>query len=194
MRRTALFALPVIIALTLAACGKDNTSTSASSSSGSKATTTQAANASASSGTAAIVKLSSSPFGQILTDAQGNTLYVFMKDTGTTSNCTGPCAQIWPAMAASGTPSGTGIAASDLATTTRPDGTTQLTYFSHPVYHYAADTAAGDTAGEGINGFGGLWYVVNKSGDPVKSASGSTSTTMNTPTTQASSSGYSSGY
>ena len=188
MRRTALFALPVIIALTLAACGKDNTSTSASSSSGSKSTTT-AANASSSAGTTAIVKLSSSPFGQILTDAQGNTLYVFMKDTGTTSNCTTACSQIWPPMAASGTPAGTGIAASDLATTTRADGTTQLTFFGHPVYHYAADTSAGDTAGEGVHGFGGLWYVVNKSGDPVKSASGSTSTTMNTQTTQASSSG-----
>jgi predicted lipoprotein with Yx(FWY)xxD motif len=193
MRRTALFALPVIIALTLAACGKDNTSTSASSSSGSKSTTT-AANASSSSGTTAIVKLSSSPYGQILTDSQGNTLYVFMKDTGMTSNCTAACAQVWPPMAASGTPAGTGIAANDLATTTRSDGTTQLTFFGHPVYRFARDTSVGDTNGEGVNGFGGLWYVVNSSGNAVKSASGSTSTTMNTPTTTGSSGGSSSGY
>ena len=188
MRRTALLALPIVVALALAGCGKDNTSNSASGSSGSKSTTSAAANSS-SSGATAIVKLTSSKFGQILTDAQGNTLYVFMKDTGTTSNCTTACSQIWPPMAASGTPAGTGIAASDLATTTRADGTTQLTFFGHPVYHYAADTSAGDTAGEGVHGFGGLWYVVNKSGDPVKSASGSTSTTMNTQTTQGSSSG-----
>jgi predicted lipoprotein with Yx(FWY)xxD motif len=191
MRRTALFALPIVLALALAGCGKDNTSTSASSS-GSKSTTTEASKAS-STGATPIVKLTSSPYGQILTDTQGNTLYVFEKDTGTTSTCTGGCAQAWPAMPVTGTPAGTGVDADDLGTTTRPDGTKQLTFYGHPVYHYAADSKPGDTTGEGV---GGIWFVVDKNGTPVKSASGTTATTMvtpttmATPTTKASSSGY----
>jgi predicted lipoprotein with Yx(FWY)xxD motif len=191
MRRSALFALPIVLALALAGCGTDNnTSSSASGSKSSSATTTTAAGAS-STGTP-IVKLASSKFGQILTDEKGNTLYVFMKDTGTTSTCTAACAQVWPPVAVTGTPAGTGITASNLGTTARSDGSMQLTFFGHPVYLFARDTAAGDTNGEGVNGFGGLWYVVSNDGNPVMSASGTTSTTMNTPTTQASSSG--SGY
>jgi predicted lipoprotein with Yx(FWY)xxD motif len=189
MRRTALFALPIVLALALAGCGKDTTSSSASKSSGSNSTTTVASAASSSSGGATVVaKLTSSPFGEILTDAQGNTLYVFAKDTGTTSNCNSGCSETWPPMPVTGTPAGgTGINASDLGTTTRAGGTKQLTFFGHPVYHYAADNQAGDTMGQGI---GGIWYVVNKSGSPVKSASASTATTMAPPTTKASSSGY----
>ena len=34
--------------------------------------------------------------GKILEDGQGRTLYLFAKDTGTTSTCTGPCAGQWP--------------------------------------------------------------------------------------------------
>jgi predicted lipoprotein with Yx(FWY)xxD motif len=187
MRRTALFALPIVLALALAGCGKDNTSSSASNSSSSKSTTTEASGSSSSSGATPIVKLTSSSFGQILTDTQGNTLYVFDKDTGTTSNCTGGCSETWPPMVVTGTPAGTGVDADDLGTTTRTDGTKQLTFYGHPVYHYAADNAAGDTMGQGI---GGIWWVVDKNGTEVKSASGSTSTTMKTPTTKASSSGY----
>jgi predicted lipoprotein with Yx(FWY)xxD motif len=186
MRRTALFALPIVLALALAGCGKDNNTSSASNSSGSKSTTTSASGGSSSA--TPVVKLTSSTFGQILTDAQGNTLYVFEKDAGSTSNCTGGCAQAWPPMTVSGTPAGTGISAANLGTTTRPDGTTQLTFFGHPVYHYAADSNPGDTTGEGV---GGIWFVVSKDGSPVKSASGSSSTTMAPPTSAASSgSGY----
>lgn len=43
-----------------------------------------------------------------------------------------------------------------LATITRADGTTQVTYDGHPLYYYAADVQAGDTNGEGV---GGVWHV-----------------------------------
>ena len=162
MRRTALFALPIVLALALAGCGKD--AKTSSSASGSKSTTTEAPSASSSSsGGTPIVKLTSSKFGQILTDTQGNTLYVFEKDKGTTSNCNAGCQETWPPMPVTGTPAGTGVGADDLGTTTRSDGTTQLTFYGHPVYHYAADNAAGDTSGQGI---GGIWCVVDKDGNP----------------------------
>ena len=34
--------------------------------------------------------------GKILVDSQGRTLYLFQKDTGTMSACTGACAIDWP--------------------------------------------------------------------------------------------------
>jgi len=44
-----------------------------------------------------------------------------------------------------------------------------------PVYTFSGDAKAGDTAGEGINSFGGTWNVVKVGGGT--SGSGSTSTT-----------------
>jgi predicted lipoprotein with Yx(FWY)xxD motif len=45
-----------------------------------------------STGAPATVGVASSGLGQILVDAQGRTLYLFQKDAGTTSTCTGACA------------------------------------------------------------------------------------------------------
>jgi predicted lipoprotein with Yx(FWY)xxD motif len=42
---------------------------------------------------------------------------------------------------------GTGVNATLLSTTTRTDGTTQVTYNGWPVYYFASDKAAGDTKG-----------------------------------------------
>jgi predicted lipoprotein with Yx(FWY)xxD motif len=188
MRRTALLAVPIMFALALAGCGKSNDTSSTTSAANSSSATTTTSGAASSASTMATVKLSDSKFGQILTDTQGNTLYVFEKDTGTTSNCNTGCEELWPPMKVTGTPvAGSGITQSDLGTTTRADGSTQLTFHGHPVYHYAPDTKAGDTNGQGI---GGIWFVVDSSGNPVKSAASSTPTTMASPTTQASSSGY----
>ena len=38
------------------------------------------------------VGVSNSSLGNILVDSQGRTLYLFQKDSGTTSECTGACA------------------------------------------------------------------------------------------------------
>jgi hypothetical protein len=59
-----------------------------------------------------------------------------------------------------------------LGTTTRDDGSTQVTYNGHPLYTYAGDTSSGTASGQGINAFGGLWYVVNTAGDAVKGGGG----------------------
>jgi hypothetical protein len=57
-----------------------------------------------------------------------------------------------------------------VGTVTRADGAKQVTYAGHPLYYYAADTSAGDSAGEGIDGFGGLWWMVAPSGRSVTTA------------------------
>ena len=96
-------------------------------------------------GSSATVSVANSGLGKILVDSQGKTLYLFEKDTGTKSTCSGGCATIWPPLRASGKPTaGTGVKASLLGTTQRSDGNAQVTYDGHPLYLYEADASAGD--------------------------------------------------
>ena len=120
----------VLAGIGLAACGDDSNDTAAT-----KSTTTSTTEAAAGGGAAVVKVTDNDKFGKILTDGQGNTLYVFLKDTGTTSTCTDACADLWPALTATGTPTGDGVDAEDLGTTTRPDGTTQVTFYGHPRLH-----------------------------------------------------------
>jgi predicted lipoprotein with Yx(FWY)xxD motif len=88
----------------------------------------------------------------ILVDgASGMTLYVFASDTANSgkSACSGSCATTWPPLAVpSGTTPSAGAGASgSVATITRDDGTTQVVYNGHPLYHYSGDSASGDTNG-----------------------------------------------
>ena len=127
-------------------------------------------------GSAATVTTANGALGTFLTAGDGRTLYLFEKDTSTTSTCTGACAANWPPLVTTGAPQAAGQAqASMLATSPRPDGTTQVTYAGHPLYLFVGDKAAGSTAGEGINAFGGEWYVVAPSGQKIESAPASTS-------------------
>ena len=118
---------------------------------------------------AATVQLVQSTLGTILADAKGNTLYVFMKDSGTTSACSGGCASAWPPLMGATTP-GKGLDAEDFATITRDGGTHQVTFYGHPLYTYSGDAAPGDTTGQGSNG---VWYVVGVDGKPIETASAS---------------------
>jgi predicted lipoprotein with Yx(FWY)xxD motif len=54
-----------------------------------------------------------------------------------------------------------------VGTTTRADGTTQVTYGGHPLYYFVGDKAAGDLTGQDINQFGAKWYVVGKDGKKI---------------------------
>lgn len=111
---------------------------------------------------AAVMVGQNSTLGSFLVDANGMTLYLFTKDTPNTSNCSGGCATAWPPLLTNGAPTaGTGVNASMLGTTTRADGTTQVTYNGWPLYYYAQDKAAGDTNGEGV---GSVWYVITPGG------------------------------
>jgi predicted lipoprotein with Yx(FWY)xxD motif len=120
--------------------------------------------------------------GSIVVDGKGRTLYLFEKDNGTTSACTGACASIWPAFTAAGAPSGgsgidgasLGIAAGQVAD--------QVTYHGHLLYYYSGDAAPGDVKGVGIPN----WYPVGPSGAKVDKDDDAPKTTG----TQGNSSGY----
>jgi predicted lipoprotein with Yx(FWY)xxD motif len=119
-------------------------------------------------GRPATVGVASTGLGNVLVDRQGRTLYLFGRDSGTMSACTGACAVNWPPLRIRGTPLvGTGAKATDVGRTARPDGISQLTYNGHPLYTFVNDKKAGDTNGEGLNAFGGSWFAVSPAGAKV---------------------------
>ena len=170
-KRLSLTVLPagLVALMALAGCG------------GSSSASTNSSRATG-SGAATIDVAKNAQLGQILTDSNGNTVYMFAKDTNGKSECTGSCASVWPpvTVTTSGQPkAGNGVVASKLGTTMRSDGSTQVTYDGRPLYTYTADTSPGDTTGNGVNLYGALWYAVQPNGSnaPVGGSSGSGSTT-----------------
>jgi predicted lipoprotein with Yx(FWY)xxD motif len=106
--------------------------------------------------------------GKILIDSAGDTVYLFQKDTGAKSSCTGACASAWPPVLATGKPTvAGGLAATKVSTTRRSDGKSQVTYAGHPLYRYQGDSKPGDASGQGLNAFGANWYVLSSSGSAV---------------------------
>ena len=156
MRRPLLYLAPLAGALVLAGCGAARPTRAPASASA----TTVAARA--------------SRLGTYLTDGSGRALYLFAADTTSTSTCTSACASIWPPLTTAHAPvAGPGVMASQLGVTRRSDGTTEVTYDGHPLYHYVGDSAAGDVTGQGLNQFGGLWWLVAPSGHRITVANGS---------------------
>lgn len=107
----------------------------------------------------------SSSMGTYLTADEGKSVYMWEGDTGSGSNCSGACTDVWKPVTTTGAPTASGSAmASRLGTITRSDGSSQVTYSGHPLYYYSGDTKAGDTAGEGVTGFGAKWWLVTTQG------------------------------
>jgi predicted lipoprotein with Yx(FWY)xxD motif len=98
----------------------------------------------------------------VLTNAKGHTLYWFERDTPNMSNCNGGCAAYWPPVTGSAA-AGSGIAGK-FGTIKRTDGSSQITYNSHPLYTYIADSGPGQANGNNINLNGGVWHEVTVSG------------------------------
>jgi predicted lipoprotein with Yx(FWY)xxD motif len=118
--------------------------------------------------TGARVDVATSRLGKILVDGKGITLYDFPPDKGTTSVCYGACAALWPPLLTHGKPvAGRGVHASLLGTTKRKDGKLQVTYRGHPLYYFVSDRKPGQTTGQGLNQFGGPWWVLSPTGKEV---------------------------
>jgi predicted lipoprotein with Yx(FWY)xxD motif len=139
-------------AAVLAACSSSGTSSAGSGSTGT---------GSPAAGTAGSLKTATIGGATVLTSAKGFTLYSFVPDTPTTSNCNGTCAQNWPPVKGPATASGvTGT----FGTIKRSDGSAQATFDGHPLYTFAGDTAPGQAKGNGLNAAGGLWHEITTSG------------------------------
>ena len=178
MQRFGLVALAagVVLLSALSACSSKSTTTSspsptptptaaatsptssASSSALPSATATASATASATAGAAPVVVVHTSVVTvagkseNVLTNAQGFTLYYHTTDTPT-SVCSGACAAAWPpVLLPSGTPGSSLSLPGTLGVETNANGR-QVTYNGHPLYGWTRDTSAGQATGEGINSF-----------------------------------------
>jgi predicted lipoprotein with Yx(FWY)xxD motif len=174
----AIAVLAIGALLAIAGCGGGSSSSSSSGegaygSGGGETDTTQSAKSetggsAATSGGNGVVAVAKSPeLGTaILVDSKGFTLYDFHKDKGTKSACYGACAKGWPPLTTGGAPHAmSGAEASQLGTTKRSDGTTQVTYAGHPLYTFVEDTKPGEAKGNDVSAFGAQWYALKSSGE-----------------------------
>jgi len=99
---------------------------------------------------------------QLLTNAQGFTLYTFAPDVTNKSVCYGDCASYWPPVPGNMS-AGPGVTG-QIGTIKRTDGTTQATYDGRPLYTYVGDKSPGQDGGNNINLNGGLWKDVPVTG------------------------------
>jgi predicted lipoprotein with Yx(FWY)xxD motif len=161
------------VALLAAACssaGSSSSTPAASSSTPASASAPSSAPASggASASGATVIKTASSSAGTVLTDGSGRAVYLWVKDAGGMSACTGACAGAWPPVTTTGTATASGSAkASDLGTITRSDGSKQVTYDGHPLYYFSGDSGPGTATGQGSDGFGAKWWLVAPTGSDV---------------------------
>ena len=98
-------------------------------------------------------------------DSNRRAVYMLEGDDGG-QGCQDACLRDWaPVMPPSGTPTTDGELAPVLVDIVRrPDGTEQMTYNDHPLYHYAGDRSVGDTNGHELQDDWGTWYLVTPQG------------------------------
>jgi predicted lipoprotein with Yx(FWY)xxD motif len=170
---SALTRLGVVLAFAavLAAC-TSSTETSpagaaseAASEAAAPAEESAAASEAAGGGDATVEVADGGDLGEILVDADGNTIYFFANDEEGVSNCEGDCLANWPPVPADQEPvAGDGVTA-ELGTIEGNEGGEQLTVNGFPAYLFAGDEAPGDTNGQGV---GGVWWVFAPDGEPIE--------------------------
>ncbi|BEP13642.1 hypothetical protein acdb102_19530 [Acidothermaceae bacterium B102] len=115
---------------------------------------------------AVVITTHKGPLGTYLTDEAGRTVYLWTADPKGKSECTATCAVYWPAV--TGAPQALGgVAQKGFGTLTRAGGKKQVTYHGHALYYFAGDAKAGDTAGQGSDGFNAKWWVVSAAGKAI---------------------------
>jgi len=174
-----IFTLLAVLTIIASACGPQATPTQAPPPAAAPTqapAATKAPAAAAPTGPAMVNLAKNDKFGSILVDDKGMSLYLFTNDTPNTSTCYDKCATFWPPLLTAGNAvTGTGLDGSKFGTTTRTDGTTQVTYNSWPLYYFAKDKQAGDVTGEGVTN---NWYLVSASGDAIKAPAEASATTQ----------------
>ena len=144
------------LAVTLAACG--SAATSSNSTPTPAASATAVATAAPTVASVAIATGTVAGIGTVVVDVNGHTLYHFTAEASGTIACTGGCPSTWPpaVLPAGETVSPSASLPGKFGTVTRPDGSTQITYNSWPLYAFAGDTAAGQAKGQGLLG---KWFA-----------------------------------
>jgi predicted lipoprotein with Yx(FWY)xxD motif len=122
----------------------------------------------AAASSATVAERSVKGLGPVLVTSTGMTLYLLTSDPSGGSICVGPCSLVWPPLLAKGRlKAGPGINPSLLSTYTRSDGARQVLYDKHALYTYQDDASPGMVTGQGVETYGGIWWVVAPSGKAV---------------------------
>jgi predicted lipoprotein with Yx(FWY)xxD motif len=146
----------------------DSSDRDAESAGGGAAATAGFVGGAAGPGTEVVSARDVAPYGFILVDGAGRTLYAFTADNASRVSCTGACATTVPPLVL---PPGDQLAALGRAnsslegTDPDPSGGTVVTYNGWPLYTYSGDSGPGVANGEGRNG---SWYVMSPSGQMIK--------------------------
>jgi predicted lipoprotein with Yx(FWY)xxD motif len=170
MRHSSLLTASLATALLLltAACGSSDPAAAPAASSPASAGVAVTSPATPSAVTA--LKTATTALGEVVTDGDGRTLYMFSTDgkDATQSACTGACLRAWPpALMGSTAPSINGVTGT-IGSIPAPGGGRQLTLGGWPLYYYAKDAAVGDTKGQAV---GNVWWVLDGSGSAVMGSS-----------------------
>jgi predicted lipoprotein with Yx(FWY)xxD motif len=186
-------ALGVSALIAVAACGSSKTSVTPSAQPSvptSTSSPTPTTKKTATSSAPVVMTASTAKLGSVLVDGKGMTLYT-LTNGGKQVPCTGQCASFWPplllpsdtmtALGASGV-SGLGTAAAV--------GGRQVTENGARLYRFSIDKAPGDTNGEGISSFGGVWHVVPAATNATTPPVVTTPTTTAPPATTAPTTAY----
>ena len=121
---------------------------------------------------AAGLHVASTSLGDVLVDSAGRTVYMLTADSPGHSSCSSACLAYWPPVAPA---SHTSTVTAKVATTTTPSGAKIATAGGWPLYTFVQDQKPGDVTGEGVATFGGIWYAVSPSGQPVTGSASSPS-------------------
>ena len=130
---------------------------------------------------AAMLSVATGTAGAYLADNQGRAVYMLEGDTDG-SKCTAACLEAWPPLQAQAGTTGTAgmtgttgtmgtegnLRMNLVGTVQRADGTSQVTYNGHPLYHYTKDTGPGTTTGQGVDDQWGEWYLVTPEGEAME--------------------------
>jgi predicted lipoprotein with Yx(FWY)xxD motif len=172
-------------ALTLAACG--------SSSSGSTSPTTAAAGsapttaASAAAPGTAFSTANVTGLGTVVVDGRGRTVYLLTSGGTTNVICddASGCTKVWPDLAlpagTTAATAGAGTQASLFGTMKLASGESYPTYKGWLMYEFTGDSGPAQGHGEGIHSFGGTWYAISPTGNPITAASNSSAPTPSYP-------------
>jgi predicted lipoprotein with Yx(FWY)xxD motif len=120
--------------------------------------------------------MQSDKYGSYLTDADGNSLYLFVVEgmestdpermtSGVRTDaapCADKCLEYWPPLTGT-VVAGEGVDA-ELLYTADFGGMTMVVYNGWPLYYFANDEKAGDTNGQGSGKDPNIWYLVSPDG------------------------------
>lgn len=134
--------------------------------------------------------MESEPYGDYVTDSEGNAVYIFVASDAATEgadpmtegiretavSCTGECLEAWPAFTAEGEVEAVEGIDAELVYLASFDDRQHVVFNGWPLFYFVQDEEPGETNGHGIEGFGGVWYLIGPDGkhlefqDPAESA------------------------